>query len=125
MRRRDFIKVIGGTIVSWPLSAREEQPNRVWRVGMPHVVPDQLGFTAFRKKLSELGYVEGQNIVFGYRWSDQAQRLPALGGCGVAAPGICTADFFAGGRDPQQRIRCRVRIDGGRVQKGAERSRLC
>ena len=65
MKRRNFIKVIGGTIVSWPFSVRAEQPNRVWRVGMLHVVLVQAspGFTAFRKKLGELRYVEGQNIM--------------------------------------------------------------
>jgi putative ABC transport system substrate-binding protein len=99
MRRRNFIKVIGGTIVSWPLSVGAEQPNRVWRVGMLHVVPDQasLGFTAFRKKLSALGYIEGQNIVFEYRWSDQLQRLPALAAelTDLKMDAIVTADATA------------------------------
>jgi hypothetical protein len=39
---------------------------------------ESLGFAAFRKNLGELGYVEGQNIAIEYRWSDKAQRLPAL-----------------------------------------------
>ena len=60
------------------------RPGRAAQPGLASrhasVVPDQasLGFTAFRKKLGELGYVEGQNISFEYRWSDQTQRLPAL-----------------------------------------------
>jgi hypothetical protein len=37
-----------------------------------------LGFTAFRKKLDELGYVEGQNIVFECRWSDQSSPRTLL-----------------------------------------------
>src|SRR5215471_1085720 len=80
MRRREFIALVGGGVAASTLGARAEQPNRIWRVGMLHVVPDQasLGFTAFRKKLAEFGYVEGQNIVFEYRWSDQMQRLPAF-----------------------------------------------
>jgi putative ABC transport system substrate-binding protein len=80
MKRRDFIKVIGGPIITWPVSARAQQPHRVRRVGVLHKIPDQAspGFAAFRKKLGELGYVEGQNIAIEYRWSDQAQRLPAL-----------------------------------------------
>jgi hypothetical protein len=67
-----FALVSGGVAAS--TGARPEQPNRVWRVGMLHVVPDQasLGFTAFRKKLAEFGYVEGQNIVFEYRWSQKS-----------------------------------------------------
>jgi putative tryptophan/tyrosine transport system substrate-binding protein len=79
MRRREFIALVGGGVAA-STRARPEQPNRVWRVGMLHVVPDQasLGFTAFRKQLAEFGYVEGQNIVFEYRWSDQARQLPTL-----------------------------------------------
>ena len=80
MRRREFIALVGGGVAASTLGARPEQPNRIRRVGMLHVVPHQtsLGFTTFRKKLGELGYVEGQNITFEYRWSDQTQRLPAL-----------------------------------------------
>jgi putative tryptophan/tyrosine transport system substrate-binding protein len=79
MRRREFILLFWG-VGTWPLSARAQQPHRVRRVGVLHVIPDQasLGFTAFRKKLGELGYVEGENIAIEYRWSDQAQHLPAL-----------------------------------------------
>jgi putative tryptophan/tyrosine transport system substrate-binding protein len=99
MRRRDFIQVIAGSVITSPLSARAQQPDRVRRVGVLHVIPEQasLGFTAFRKKLGELGYVEGQNIAFEYRWSDQAQRLPALAAelTGSKVDVIVTADTTA------------------------------
>jgi putative ABC transport system substrate-binding protein len=99
MRRREFIALIGGGVAASTLGVRAEQPNRVWRVGMLHVVPEQapLGFTAFRKKLAEFGYVEGQNIVFEYRWSDQAQRLPALAAelTDLKMDAIVTADATA------------------------------
>ena len=70
MRRRDFIKITGGSIITWTLPARAQQPQRVRRVGVLHEIPDQAspGFATFRKKLGELGYVEGQNIAFEYRW---------------------------------------------------------
>jgi putative ABC transport system substrate-binding protein len=44
------------------------------------MVPERTstGFAAFKKKLGELGYVEGRNTTFEYRWSDQGQRLPDL-----------------------------------------------
>jgi putative ABC transport system substrate-binding protein len=79
MRRRDFTLLLWG-VATWSLSARAQQSHRMRRVGVLHFIPEQasLGFAAFRKKLSELGYVEGQNVVIEYRWSDQAQRLPAL-----------------------------------------------
>jgi putative ABC transport system substrate-binding protein len=80
MRRRGFIKVIGGSVISWSVSVRAQQADRVWRIGVLHVVPgDQSrGYPALRKKLRELGYMEGGNIAFEYRWSDQAPHLPAL-----------------------------------------------
>jgi len=37
-----------------------------------------MGVAAFRQRLSELGYLEGQNTTIDYRWSDQADRLPLL-----------------------------------------------
>jgi putative tryptophan/tyrosine transport system substrate-binding protein len=99
MKRRDFIKIIGGSVIAGPLSARAQQPDRVRRVGVLHEIPDQAspGFTAFRKKLGELGYVEGQNIAFEYRWSDQAQRLPGLAAelTGLKIDVIVTADGTA------------------------------
>jgi putative ABC transport system substrate-binding protein len=99
MRRRDFMKVVGGSIIAWPLSARAQQPDRVRRVGVLHMIPEQasLPFTAFRKKFGELGYVEGQNIAFEYRWSDQAQRLRALAAelTGLKVDVILTADTTA------------------------------
>jgi putative tryptophan/tyrosine transport system substrate-binding protein len=80
MRRREFITLVGGGVATSTLAARAARPTRIWRVGVLHVVPVQasLTFLAFRKKLGELGYVEGKNIVFAYRWSDQTQRLPAF-----------------------------------------------
>jgi putative tryptophan/tyrosine transport system substrate-binding protein len=79
MNRRDLIKVIGGSVIARPLCAWARQSRR-GQVGVLDVVPEQtsVGFPALRKKLAELGYVEGRNIAFEYRWSDEPPRLPAL-----------------------------------------------
>src|SRR5262245_17549322 len=72
MMRREFIASLGGAL-AWPLRARAQQPDRVRRIGGLHGVPKEasLGFAAFRQRLGELGYVEGQNCFIDYRWSDQ------------------------------------------------------
>ena len=81
MRRREFITMVGGAAVTWPLAARAQQ------TAMPVI-----GFVsgrsnessvrdggAFRKALNETGYVEGQNVTVEYHWLDgQYDRLPAL-----------------------------------------------
>jgi putative tryptophan/tyrosine transport system substrate-binding protein len=79
MRRRDFIKVIGGGAVAWPLAARGQQPTPV--VGFLSAVSQTETahlVAAFRRGLKETGFVEGSNIVIEYRFADgQYDRLPA------------------------------------------------
>ena len=80
MRRRTFITLVGGAATVCFGSALAQQPGRVWRIGILHGVPPEasIGVAAFRQRLSELGYLEGQNTAVEYRWSDQADRLPLL-----------------------------------------------
>jgi putative ABC transport system substrate-binding protein len=80
MRRRDFIKAIGGATVAWPLTARAQQTMSV--IGfLGSSSPESYAqpLRAFRQGLSETGYVEGQNVVIEFRWANgQNDRLPAL-----------------------------------------------
>jgi putative tryptophan/tyrosine transport system substrate-binding protein len=80
MRRRDVILLLGAAVIARPPAASAQRSDRVSRIGVLHVLPQQssLGFVAFRERLGELGYVEGRNIAVEYRWSDQPERLPAL-----------------------------------------------
>ena len=80
MRRREFIKVIGG-LAAWPVAASAQQPAMpvvaFLSVGSPDVVAGRL--TAFRKGLGETGYVEGQNVLIEYHWlGGQYEKLNAL-----------------------------------------------
>ena len=83
MRRREFITLFGGAVVSWPLAARAQQPTpRVPRVGwLVTGSPTSYRFSlaAFRDGLKALGYIEGQNIKIDYRWAEgNVDRLPEL-----------------------------------------------
>jgi ABC-type uncharacterized transport system substrate-binding protein len=76
VRRRTFIKLIGGPVVAWPLAARAQE--RVPRIGVLLIGgPELMG--PYRTALRELGYVEGRNIQIEIRSAqDQPGRLPEL-----------------------------------------------
>jgi len=73
MRRRDFIKVIGGAAATWPVAARAQQAERMWRIviftGLAESDPAaQPMVAAFRGALAKLGWTEGSNVLIEYRW---------------------------------------------------------
>jgi putative ABC transport system substrate-binding protein len=73
MRRREFIKSIGGAVAAWPLGVRAQQPGRVRRIGMlmwqSADDPDAPGrISAFAQGLQEHGWIIGMNVQIDYRW---------------------------------------------------------
>jgi putative tryptophan/tyrosine transport system substrate-binding protein len=66
MRRREFIRLFGSTVVAWPHAVRAQQAERTRRVGLLMGTADdpegQARVTAFKRRLQELGWTEGRNI---------------------------------------------------------------
>jgi putative ABC transport system substrate-binding protein len=74
MRRREFIILLGGAAVAWPLAARAQQADRMRRVGVlvSRIADDpeeQARLAAFVQGLQELGWTEGRNVRIDYRWA--------------------------------------------------------
>jgi putative ABC transport system substrate-binding protein len=67
LRRREFITLIGGAAAAWPLAARAQQPAKIPRIG---IIDEAPMWNAFREGLRDLGYVEGRNIAFDYRYAN-------------------------------------------------------
>ncbi len=81
MRRREFIKLIGGVAVAWPTGALAQQPSKVPRVGILSPAPSETAatLTAFRERLRDLGYIEGKTIALDFRLSNwNMDALPML-----------------------------------------------
>src|SRR3954454_1500405 len=82
MRRREFITLLGGAAVAWPIAARGQQAGKVHRIGFlgsATAAGSAKAVESLRTGLREFGYVEGTNIVIEFRWADGVyDRLPHL-----------------------------------------------
>ena len=80
LRRREFISLLGG-MATWPLSAHAQQPTMPivgYLSSLGQAVSVQFD-AAFRRGLSQMGFVEGQNVSIEYRWmTDSYDPLPAM-----------------------------------------------
>jgi len=81
MRRRNFIQGVAGSVAAWPLATQAQQSTAPV-IGVLHPTSAEMNadrLHAFRKSLTEAGYVEGQNLAIEYRWAeDRYDRLPDL-----------------------------------------------
>jgi len=124
--RRSFIRLAGGAAAAWPMMARAQQ-RAVPMVGYLHPdSPQQMVrlLTAFHKGLGEIGYVEGRNVAFEYRWArNDSDRLPELAAdlarrrvTVIATPGSTAATIAA--RAATATIPIVFSIGGDPVQAG-------
>jgi ABC-type uncharacterized transport system substrate-binding protein len=81
-KRREFITLFGGLAAAWPLAARAQGAERVYRVGYLEGSSESdvsSLLAAFRQGLHELGYIEGRNLVLHSRFADgKLDRFPSL-----------------------------------------------
>jgi putative ABC transport system substrate-binding protein len=81
MKRREFIRLIGGAVATWPLSARAQQLGTMRRIGVltPLAADDSEGqhrVATFLNSLRDVGWVEGHNVRVDTRWSSgDTERL--------------------------------------------------
>ena len=79
--RREFMALLGGGAVAWPLAARAQQPGIPLIGLLSSLTPSEAPriMAAFQLGLREAGYADGRNVVIEYRWEEgQDDRLPAL-----------------------------------------------
>jgi putative tryptophan/tyrosine transport system substrate-binding protein len=81
VRRRDFVTLIGGAAIAWPVKVRaQQQSEQLRRIGILHDYPKNdpeglLQISAFREELAKLGWIEGRNIVIDLQAGDVEVEL--------------------------------------------------
>ena len=82
MKRREFITLLGGTAVAWPLAARAQLAGELPTIGfMGPLASSAMGLwtAAFVQRLRELGWIEGRTIAIEYRWGEgRSERFPEI-----------------------------------------------
>jgi len=79
MRRRDFIKVIGGVTATWPVAAWAQQPSMPVVGVLASAAPfDPDNLSDLRKALTDAGYADGKTFAIEVRAAERYDQLPAM-----------------------------------------------
>ena len=82
MKRREVMAGLAAASVAWPLAPHAQQTRKIFRIGMVEPISAELNaayLAAFREKLHDFGYIEGNNLVLEHRSADgDASRFPGL-----------------------------------------------
>jgi ABC-type uncharacterized transport system substrate-binding protein len=78
MKRREFITLLGGTAIAWPLAARAQQTTVIGYLGAGSATAGVQIMTALRQSLAEAGYVDGRVAIESHWAEGQYDRLPAM-----------------------------------------------
>jgi len=82
MKRRDFITLLGGAAVAWPLAARAQQAAKlptIGYLGSGTPLTDSQWLAAFVLRLRELGWIDGRNVAIEFRWAEgRAERYAEI-----------------------------------------------
>jgi putative tryptophan/tyrosine transport system substrate-binding protein len=79
VRRREFIALLGGVAVAWPVAARAQQAPVVGFLATTSPAPFAHLVAGFRRGLQEAGFLEGRNVAIEYRWAEgRYDQVPAL-----------------------------------------------
>ena len=81
MKRREFIILVGGAAVTWPLAARAQQAGKLPTIGLLFGGPPSVfspWTAAFVERLRALGWIEARTIAIEYRWSEGRREREAV-----------------------------------------------
>jgi len=72
MRRRDFVTLLSGAIVGFPLAARAQQSGKLPNIGFLGANPRRYSAwaAAFAERIGQLGWIDGRTVAIDYRWSE-------------------------------------------------------
>jgi putative tryptophan/tyrosine transport system substrate-binding protein len=112
MRRREFITLLGGAATTWPLAARAQPTERVRRIGVLMLYPEndtagQERAAAFQQGLEKLGWAVGRNVQIDFQWGlgDADWIRSAAAQLLRLAPDVILANGDAAAKTVQQSIR--------------------